>query len=202
MKLYPSINSSNGASFKEFEAYVFEKLDGSNLRFEWDKKKGWNKYGTRHRLFDETDEVFGEAIPLFLNILADPLHTIFNKSKYESVVVFAEFFGENSFAGLHEPNDEKFLKLFDIAPCKKGILGPEEFLDVYGNLDIAKFLGVHHWTKDFVDVVRKGEFEGASFEGVIGKAGAGHKLIISKAKNQAWIDKVRERYGDKAESLI
>lgn len=59
MKQYPSINSSNGQSFKEFVADVFDKLDGSNLRFEWSKKQGWYKFGTRHRLFDNTDPVFG-----------------------------------------------------------------------------------------------------------------------------------------------
>jgi hypothetical protein len=50
--------------FSEFEAYVFDKLDGSNLRFEWKRKGGWYKYGTRHRLFDATDPGFGSAIEL------------------------------------------------------------------------------------------------------------------------------------------
>lgn len=65
MKTYPSIPRSTGQSFQEYDAYVFDKLDGSNLRFEWSRKKGWVKYGTRRRLFDTTDPVFGEAITLF-----------------------------------------------------------------------------------------------------------------------------------------
>jgi hypothetical protein len=202
MKTYPSILSSNGNSFREFKAYVFAKEDGSNLRFEWNQKKGFYKYGTRQRLFDETDDMFGEAIPLFLNTLADPLHSILKRQNHQQVVVFAEFFGPNSFAGQHEKTDEKCLKLFDVAPYKKGILGPKEFLDVYGHLDITKYLGIHNWTREFVEKVKRGEFEGSTFEGVVGKAGEGHKLIMAKAKTQAWIDKVKARYGDQADKII
>ena len=114
--------------------------------------------------------------------------------------VYAEFYGENSFAGQHE-DEPKVLSLFDVAPHKKGILGPKEFLDVYGHLQVVEFLGIHRWTRSFVDNVRNGEFKG-SFEGVVGKAGEGHKLIMAKAKTQEWIDKVRSLYGDKAEQII
>ena len=45
MKTYPSIARSSGQSFREFDAHVFEKIDGSNLRFEWSEKRGWHKSG-------------------------------------------------------------------------------------------------------------------------------------------------------------
>lgn len=40
MKQYPSITNVSSGRLIEFDAYVFDKLDGSNLRFEWDRKVG------------------------------------------------------------------------------------------------------------------------------------------------------------------
>ena len=53
-----------------------------------------------------------------------------------------------------------------------------------------------------VQRVREGELEGVTFEGVVGKAGEGHKLIMAKAKTQAWIDAVRSRCGATADQII
>lgn len=45
-------------------AYVFDKLDGSNIRAEWNKKKGFHKFGSKNRLIG-TDQLFlPEAIPI------------------------------------------------------------------------------------------------------------------------------------------
>lgn len=62
--------------------------------------------------------------------------------------------------------------------------------------NVPKFLGNIKWTRGFVDQVRKGEIEGITDEGVVGKAGEGHKLIMAKAKTQTWIDKILARYGE------
>ncbi len=195
MKLYPSIQRSTGQAFREFDAYVFDKVDGSNLRFEWTRKRGWHKYGTRQRLFDHTDEVFGEAIPLFQTMLADGIAKVAKKEGWDQVTVFAEFVGNQSFAGEHVPGDSKCLFLFDVNPYKKGILGPKKFLDLFGHLPTPKFLGRMHWTRGLVERVRLGQVEGVTFEGVVGKAGEGHDLVMAKAKTQAWIDKVLEKFG-------
>jgi hypothetical protein len=72
VKEYPSIQTG---CVQRFRAHIFDKLDGSNLRFEWTKKRGWFKHGTRTRLFDETDPVFGGAIAMFDNALAAPIAT-------------------------------------------------------------------------------------------------------------------------------
>lgn len=47
-----------------------------------------------------------------------------------------------------------------------------------------------------------GEMVIPTFEGVVGKAGEGHKLIMAKAKTQAWLDKVKALYGDKDPALL
>lgn len=203
MKDYPSILSSNGQNFTEFKAHVFDKLDGSNLRFEWAKKSSWFKYGTRTRLFDESDEVFGSAISLFHNTLAEPLERIAIDNNWKHLIIYAEWFGPSSFAGNHIETEEKELVLFDVAADKKGIMGPKDFLKLFDKVKIPNYLGMHNWTRGFVDKIRNNELEGVTFEGVIGKAGEGHKLIMRKAKTQVWVDAVRARYtSEEAEKLI
>lgn len=201
MKHYPSIPRSTGQSFREFQAYVFDKLDGSNLRAEWTRKRGWDKFGTRERLFDKTDPDFGEAIEIFKDTLASDVETVAKNQRWDQLTVFMEFWGDKSFAGQHVKGDPKRLTLFDANPYKKGILGPKEFLDLFGFLGYCtyrspRFLGRFNWTRGFVEEIRTGKGPaGITFEGVVGKAGEGHKLVMAKAKTQAWIDKVMERYG-------
>ncbi len=196
MKAYPSIPRSTGKDFQEFDAHVFDKLDGSNLRWEWSKKSGWYKQGTRTRLFDATDEVFGCAIALFERTLAEPLAKIGRDERWERMIVFTEFWGPRSFAGLHEPEDEKRLTLFDVNPHRQGLIGPREFLRRFSHLDVPGYLGERRWTRGFVELVSRGEVEGITEEGVVGKGGDGHKLVMAKAKTWVWIDKVLARYGD------
>lgn len=202
MKTYPSIAASTGQSFREFDAYVFDKVDGSNLRFEWSKKQGWHKFGTRHRMFDETDQQFGKAVGVFKSMLSEPLAKIAQDNRWERLIAFAEFWGPKSFAGVHDPADAHGLFLFDLAPYKKGILGPKEFLQHTENVITTKFLGQVKWTRGYIEKVRAGEVEGVTEEGVVGKAGSGHDLIMAKAKTQAWVDKVLARYGEDGLKLI
>jgi hypothetical protein len=215
MKAYPSIARSTGKSFQEIPgAYVFDKLDGSNLRVEWSRKhKQWTKFGTRTRLFDASDWQFGRVIKIFSETLAEPLAKIATDQRWENVVVFTEHWGPSSFAGCHhdaqnqplDPDDKMRLDLIDVAPYKHGFLGPAEYLKLFDGLPMAKFLGRFNWTRGFVDRVASGEIEGVTFEGVVGKAGRGkdHDLVMAKAKTRAWIDKVQALYAaDEAERLI
>lgn len=196
MRSYPSIPRSSGQDFQEFEAHVWDKLDGSNLRFEWSRKQGWFKFGTRNRLFDATDDVFGKAIPLFLNGLGAALDPIVKANRWDKVVAFAEFFGEGSIAGWHDPNTPKTLSLLDVAVNNKGLMGTKTFLDTfYDKVETPKYLGKVNWTRGFVARVRENAFEGVTFEGVVGKAGDGHHQIRSKAKTQIWVDAILNRYG-------
>ena len=203
MKSYPSIPSSVGTSFFEMTAHVFDKIDGSNLRFEWTAKSGWYKYGTRNRLFDETDEVFGTAIELWKNTSGAELEKVALTNKWKHLLAFAEFHGPNSFAGYHDPADPKQLTIFDIAVNKQGFLDPRDFLAYCGHLNIPRYLGKIHWTRDFVECVKKGEVEGITFEGVVGKTMKGKELLMSKAKTQKWLDAVHAKFDPKtAANLI
>lgn len=208
MKEYPSIAGSTGQAFVDLgDAYVFDKLDGSNLRFEVALKKGLVKQGTRRRLFDLSDPVFAEAIAVFNSTLLESVQKLIKDNRWERTIVFTEFWGENSFAGLHEASDKKHLSIFDINPYKKGILGPREFLKLTEKeLPFpltAKFLGRHHWTRGFVEKVWYGQLPDVTLEGVVGKIGEGHSLQMAKAKTKSWVDKVHEKLSpEAAEELL
>ena len=62
---YSSIPHLKDAKILNQKVYSFYKYDGSNLRFEWQPKKGFCKFGSRTQMIDEKTEIFGKAIPLF-----------------------------------------------------------------------------------------------------------------------------------------
>lgn len=215
MKSYPSIPRGSGMTFQEIpNAYVFDKLDGSNLRFEWSRKrKQWTKFGTRTRLFDASDWQFGRAIKIFMDTLSGSVAKVATDQRWESVIVFTEHWGPSSFAGCHhdpqnqplDPDDQMHVDLIDVAPYKQGMLGPAEYLKLFEGLPMARCLGRLNWTRGFVERVWNGDVEGVTFEGVVGKAGHGktHDIVMAKAKTRAWVDKVKARYtADEAEKLI
>jgi len=203
VKTYPSIPRSTGQSFREFSALIFDKLDGSLARFEWSRRSGWVKAGTKTHLIDASDEVFGVIPSLFASSLAEPLERIARRERWEGLVVFAEFTGPGSFAGVHLASDPKTLTVFDLAPLRRGILPPAEFRRICeGVIPTPRYLGSVRWTRGFVERVRRGDISGITFEGVVGKGADAHGSIMAKAKTQAWLDKVAALYAPEAARRI
>lgn len=204
MKTYPSIEHAGKAPRES--CYVFVKYDGSNLRFEWSPKRGWYKFGTRKLLFDETSEIFGSAIPLFLQKYGDDLAKIFKTEKsfrgVDRFIVFAEWFGAKSFSGQHEPDDPKDIVLFDVNPNRKGIIGPKQFLDIFGHLKVAELLAIEELSDELIQKVRRSEMDMESKyeiraeipEGVICKGNESHDLWMAKIKRQAYLDELKIRH--------
>lgn len=197
MKPYPSIPRATGQNFQEIlGAYMFDKLDGRNIRVEWSKKQGWGKWGSRHRLFDATDVDFAPAIPLFEQTYVEPMTKIARDSRWEGVTAFLELWQPGSLGGVWVPEQPFTLTLFDVAPYKACQMGPKEFLKTFKDVPTAKFLGVANWTRGFVEQVRSGGVEGVTHEGVVAKWGEKHKLVMAKAKQQCWLDAIVARYGE------
>src|SRR5260370_32255438 len=79
MKEYPSIPAAGHLLARSAEDYLgrpfvaFDKLDGSNIRAEWDHKRGWHLFGSRRRLLDESQPLLGRAIGLIRDTCAEPL---------------------------------------------------------------------------------------------------------------------------------
>ena len=204
MREYPSIPRSFGTSFREIPgALVFDKLDGSQCRSEWNRKQGWYKHGRKAGLLDDSNPMLAGVPKLFEQTLAEPLERIAMTHRWFSVIVYYEFWGKKSLAGLHFENDEKFISLFDVAVDKKGFLNPQEFRKFFEErVPTASFLGQYNWTRGFVEQVYRGEMPGITFEGVVGKVGTRHDIVRAKAKTQAWLDAVRKAHGAAAESII
>src|SRR5439155_5086526 len=58
MLYYPKIPGSRDCP--DGRCVAFEKLDGTNLHWEWERDFGWHAFGTRRDLFNLTPE--GEAL--------------------------------------------------------------------------------------------------------------------------------------------
>lgn len=200
MKSYPSIDGASKAP--RDSGIAFYKYDGSNLRFEWTKKKGWHKFGTRKCLFDETDAVFGEAIKIFKDTLAADLEAIFKKEYRDTqeITVFCEFFGENSFAGQHKPEPHR-LVLIDVEVFKYGFVSPRDFVNIFCKKlgdRAAQVVYEGNLNDEFIKDVREGKYP--VWEGVVFKGGSKHKIWRAKIKTNAYLAKLREVYADGWES--
>ena len=206
MKQYPSIPQCTGQKFFELrDAHVFNKLDGSSMRSEWTRKSGWCKHGRRHGLLDDSNPALLRVPALFDALLREPLTRLAVDNRWQNLVAFYEFWGPKSLAGVHAAEDDFRLTLFDVAVDKRGLLGPKSFIDLFYDVpvvDVPNYLGRWHWTRGFVQDVYAGLMNGVTSEGVVGKAGEGHRLTMAKAKTREWVEKVRRAHGSRADAIL
>jgi hypothetical protein len=192
MKKYPKIEYIKDIIGRD--GIVFDKLDGSNVRFQWNRKQGWYKFGTRNNLMDRDYPVLGVGIDIFLNKYGEDLSKVFvdKYKKVESFIVFGEFFGENSFAGSHLDSDKKDVVLFDINGYKKGFLPPEEFIQNFGHLDIPRVIHKGKITDGVIKSVKDNIWN--LNEGVIVKGKGDREVWMTKIKTRDWIQKLKEKF--------
>lgn len=199
VKTYPSISY---AAESHLPIVAFDKLDGSNIRAEWTSKKGWHKFGTRNRLVDATDPIFGRAPSLIQTKYGDTLAQRLKDAGFDKAMCFFELWGPSSFAGMHKLEEELTVTLFDVAPFAQGILEPARFLKLAEGLDHAKVLYEGPVTPEFIESVRARTLPGMTFEGVVCKAKNDKKTkmpIMFKQKSRAWLDKLDVYCGDNKE---
>lgn len=201
MKAYPSIEY---AAECRLPIVAFDKLDGSNVRAEWSKKRGFHKFGTRHRLVDVGDPTFGKVPGLIETKYGQSLGRALFHAGFERAVCFFEFWGLSSFAGSHDLSETQTVTLFDVAPFNKGILSPDDFLTLVGQLDHPAVLYRGPVTSEFIEQVRDGTLPGMTFEGVVCKTANDKRTkmpLMFKQKSRAWLDKLRERCAGDEEML-
>lgn len=196
MKQYPTIPKKPESGPTKF--WVFDKLDGSNIRAEWSKKRGFHKFGTRKRLLGTDQGLLAKAQELALAQEAD-FRTIFMGARIERVVCFFEFWGSKSFAGNHVADDEHKLTLIDIDVYKRGLISPDEFLKMFDTspIESAALLYCGPIDEELKKQVREGTLAGMTYEGVVCKARPAkrfNKPNMFKIKNQAWIDRVKASF--------
>lgn len=204
---YPKIPSS--ADCPGGRCIAFEKVDGTNMHFDWDRDFGWHAFGTRRDMFNLTADgvrAFEDAHPglegcaqHFERALASPLAAIFRQrpelADVQEMKAFAEWVGPGSFAGRHVEAEAKELVLFDVEAVGRGILGPETFVELFGSLRIPRVVYRGKFTGKFADDVRAGRFDVA--EGVVVKGGEGPDLWMAKIKTHAYMERLRATFGAK-----
>lgn len=203
LKEYPKILGPH--DFADGQPCVaFDKLDGSNLRFEYNVRSGWYKHGTRRQLFHASDPVYGCAVDVFLKKYGEALIKVITDNpayrKVDGLIAYAEFFGPHSFAGKHEAgflgvesNDPKDVVLFDVNINKKGFVAPDKFVEHFGHLHIPAVVYRGPFDRRFTQDVRDGKYPVA--EGVIAKGGEGHKIWFRKVKTLTYLKALQEKLG-------
>lgn len=191
MKQYLSISSIPAYGYY---SYLFDKLDGSNIRAEWEKKKGLWKFGSRKRLLGTDQDYIQNSDNLIKEKYEEGLSHVFEKQRYQRVIAFFEFYGTNSFAGFHikEPHE---VTLIDVNPYKSGITNPDEFIDLYGDLGIPNLIFKGKFNHLLEEQIRNNELVGITFEGVVGKIKTERKQSnpkMFKVKTYQWLNKLKK----------
>ncbi|MEG4840744.1 RNA ligase family protein [Microcoleus sp. B9-D4] len=202
---YPKIPDSKNCPHEQ--CIAFEKYDGTNLHWVWEIELGWYAFGTRRSRFD-LDEMgiaeFNAAHPgleaapeIFKRDFASPLESIFRENEeYQCAenTAFTEFFGANSFAGMHQKGDRKQLVLFDVE-TEGGMVVPDRFIQDFGKLNIARVIYRGKLTGKFMDDLRQGKY--GVDEGVVCKGGRNaNNLWMVKIKTDAYMQRLREAFKD------
>lgn len=187
MKSYKSINK---VVIPNVYIYAFDKIDGSNIRAEWSRKKKFNKFGTRTRLVDNSDPIFGKVPELVKNGFEKELSDIFIKNRLDNVTCYFEFYGDSSKFGVHRMDEEHKLSLIDVNLYKKGFINPKDFVEWFVDVETAKMLYHGKADMNFVELVRTSSLNGMGREGVVCKTGSINPEMF-KIKTDLWMNELR-----------
>lgn len=201
---YPSIPNSSKAPREKCVA--FDKLDGSNFRAKWTRKQGFNLFGTRSQLIDESDSFWGQMVTTFKRDCAAQLEDKFKRDKdyrdEREFVVFGEFLGVNSFAGRHIDTDAKRIVVFDVLRGHKDrkFVSPTDFVKEFQELvEIPNVVYIGNVNQDLIDSVRRNDFnlnEGVICKGTIPTGSAVGGIWSCKIKTQAYFDRLKLRFNN------
>lgn len=215
--VYPKIPGCE--EFWPAKCIAFEKYDGTNLHWVWNKDKGFYAFGTRRDRYDLNEEGIAqfkeehpgleEAPDLFIasyKHLGDeggPIQREYGPRSERAdssgdVIVFTEFLGEKSFAGSHVADDPKRLVLIDVK-TDWGFIGPDELCKDFQNIEkegyhFPRILYSGKYIGQLAVDIREGRYnvnEGAVIKGVA------HGIVyMSKVKTNAYGRRLKEEFKD------
>lgn len=221
MKEYNSIpNYRDDKTLHGEQVVAFNKLDGQNFRVKYTPKgatkKQFTMFGSRQTLVDENTEGFGDAVRMFKEKYEDALRDIIvnNSGKkgifngVEEITLFFEWYGENSFAGFHDPNDEMHLALIDVFLKKKGYIEPNNFIDIFckdERVETPEIVFIGKLDNNFVKAINDNDWTDNECqfptvkEGVVIKRSTlmkGQRLPMCKTKTKWWLNKLHANFSE------
>lgn len=199
---YPSIINSSKAPRKQ--CIAFDKIDGSNLRFKYTKKRGFDTFGSRTQLIDINTPVFGAGVKYFLEKQSSSLEKYFDKywPNEREIIVFGEFYGPNSFAGIHDPVDDHRVVIFDVLIGHKDrrFFKPGELIKELGDIvELPKVVYSGNLNDEFIRDVRENKYdlnEGVICKGTETSGAFRGKMWQCKIKTNDYLRRVYETFGD------
>lgn len=200
---YPKIPGSASAPLDR--CIAFEKYDGTNLHWSWDRELGWHAFGMRRHRYDLDESGVAhfhlnhiglpDVVEIFQRDLANPLEQIFCQNPNydgQEFTVFTEYFGANSFAGQHQLGDDRELVLFDVQ-SDKGMVPPRAFVADFSTCKIARVIYQGRLTGKFALDVREGKYDVS--EGVVCKGGnTSESLWMVKIKTNAYRLRLKQAF--------
>jgi hypothetical protein len=184
---------------------AFDKIDGSNFRAKYTQKEGFCLYGTRTQLINHETPFWGEMVTVFENTIKNELESIFKKEKefrdFREIIVFGEFFGEDSFAGRHG-NSEKKIILFDVL-CghkqRKFVL-PQDFIKIFKDFPIPRVIRRGNLNEFFIQEIREDKdlMEGVICKGTERSGAFAGGVWQCKIKTNLYLQKLKENFGEEA----
>lgn len=202
---YPSILHSARAPHKA--CIAFDKLDGSNIRIKWTRKRSFCQFGTRTQMLDESHQFFGGAITYFHDNMAEVLEPLIEKNwkNEREIVFFAEWFGPNSFAGSHDEDDitnhRMKLVLIDclVGHKNRKFVLPQDFLKLFINVvEIPKVIYEGNLSDEFIAEVRRGDYnvvEGVVCKGRERTGTARGNVWMAKIKTESYLSRLKMKFG-------
>lgn len=214
MKSYPSIPYWKAGHFGE-PVYVFEKLDGVQIRVKWTRKKGWDGFGSKAQSIDY-DTHLSSVRDIFLNIHGEELPRLFKSEfpRIQQITVFGEFWSPSSFVGvIPREAKEKYVTIFDVV-LDEDFLLPRDFSKAFSGdcYRYAQCFGRFNYNKQLVEDIGNWEpeqdifgqayvplqllFEGVVCKGIQRVRGS-NQIWQAKCKTYRWLDAVRALKGRK-----
>lgn len=194
---YPSISSEIvwGGPY-----YMWDKLDGINLRTEWSKKRGFYKLGARHTHLDDR---YREEATQLIEFQRPGLVEGFRRLRWDHAICFFEFYSEHSLAGYIPPNETKMIGLLDVTGPSEEFLDTRDFHKIfYERVQTAKLLMKGNFNQEVYRAVKDGTFPDMGQEGMLVKGPPTKKDALPtmfKCKRDSWFASVRKQFGEKAE---
>ena len=223
MRYYESFfNIKNDKELLNDMIYAFNKYDGQNFVVKYNaKSKNFDCFGSRKQLVDETHEQFGNVVRLFKEEIQDELLSLIKKNTgkhklfegISEIYFYFEYWGEHSFCGMHQKDDEMHLILIGIWLKKKGYIEPIDFVAFTNNSSIesAEVIYIGKLNQSFIEKIQNNEWmqKECEFpsvkEGVVCKRShqkKGQRLPKVKIKTNWWLNEVKKNYPENWEHLI